>query len=87
MPGLVKTHPLSFPIRLPDALQGEALRLLDASRGDTSELLVDLWPDLDRFADERTGPAWKQVEQYAARRESPRQKAESAACWSRRGAS
>ena len=62
------THPLAFPIRLPDALQAEALRLLDASRGATNELLVALWPELDRFATERTGPAWKQVEQYAARR-------------------
>ena len=32
------------------------------------ELLVELWPALDRFAAERTGPAWKQVEQYATRR-------------------
>src|SRR5215831_15242690 len=62
------TQPLAFPIRLPDALQEEALRLLDASRTATNELLVELWPQLDRFAAERTGPAWKQVEQYAAKR-------------------
>jgi hypothetical protein len=65
---MAKTHPLAFPIRLPDALQAEALRLLDASRQATSALLVELWPELDRFAGERTGPAWKQVEQYAVKR-------------------
>src|SRR5215831_8920023 len=65
---MAKTQPLAFPIRLPDALQAEALRLLEASRQATSALLVDLWPQLDRFAGERTGPAWKQVEQYAVRR-------------------
>ena len=65
---MAKTHPLAFPIRLPDAMQGEALRLLGASQVATSELLTDLWPQLDRFAAERTGPAWKQVEQSATRR-------------------
>src|SRR5262252_4954839 len=65
---VARTQPLAFPIRLPDALQEEALRLLDASCTATSELLVELWPQLDRFAAERTGPAWKQVEQYATRR-------------------
>ena len=62
------TQPLAFPIRLPDALQAEALRQLDASRQATSELLLELWPQLDHFAAERTGPAWKQVERYATRR-------------------
>ena len=65
---MARTQPLAFPIRLPDALQPEALRLLDASRQATSELVVELWPQLDRFAGERTGPAWKQVEQYAIKR-------------------
>src|SRR5215831_595799 len=64
---MAKSQPLAFPIRLPDGLQAEALRLLDASSQATSALLVELWPELDRFAAERTGPAWKQVEQYAAR--------------------
>src|SRR5215510_3133589 len=66
--GAVHTQPVSFPIRLPDALQAEALRLLDASCSAINALLVGLWPELDRFAAERTGPAWKQVEQYAVRR-------------------
>src|SRR5215813_1309333 len=66
--GLVHTQPLAFPIRLPDAQQEEALRLLDASREAINQLLVELWPALDRFAAERTGPAWKQVERYATRR-------------------
>jgi hypothetical protein len=63
-----KTQPLSFPIRLPEALQAEALRLLDASCQAINQLLDELWPQLDRFAAERTGPAWKQVEQYVVRR-------------------
>ena len=62
------TQPLSFPIRLPDALQAEALRLLDASCTAINALLLELWPQLDRFSAERTGPAWKQVERYATRR-------------------
>src|SRR5215469_14590291 len=66
--GAVHTQPLSFPIRLPDALQAEALRLLDASRTAINEMLVELWPQLDRFAAERTGPAWKQVERHVTRR-------------------
>src|SRR5215469_16097362 len=66
--GPVHTQPVSFPIRLPDALQAEALRLLDASCAAINALLVGLWPELDRFAAERTGPAWKQVERYAVRR-------------------
>src|SRR5215472_174338 len=63
-------QPLAFPIRLPDALQAKALRLLDASRAAINQLLLELWPQLDRFATERTGPAWKQVERYAVRRSS-----------------
>src|ERR1051326_8287735 len=64
----VQTQPLSFPIRLPDTLQAETLRLLDESRSAINQLLLELWPQLDRFAAERTGPAWKQVEQYVTKR-------------------
>lgn len=61
---MAKTQTLSFPIRLPDALQAEALRLLDASRSAINQIIVDLWPQLDLFASERTGPAWKEVERH-----------------------
>jgi putative transposase len=59
---VAKTQTLSFPIRLPDALQAEALRLLDASREAINQIIIELWPQLDLFASDRTGPAWKQVE-------------------------
>ncbi|HTK08187.1 MAG TPA: zinc ribbon domain-containing protein [Ktedonobacteraceae bacterium] len=59
---MAKTQTLSFPIRLPDAMQAEALRLLDASRLAINTILIDLWPHLDHFAADRRGPAWKQVE-------------------------
>src|SRR5215469_8150489 len=45
--GSVNTQPVSFPIRLPDAVQAEALRLVDASRSAINQLLVELWPSLD----------------------------------------
>jgi putative transposase len=61
---VAKTQTLSFPIRLPDAMQAEALRLLDASRPAINEIVQELWPGLDLFATERTGPAWKQVERH-----------------------
>lgn len=55
------SQPLSYDIRLPDEAQADALRLLDASRAVVNALLVDLWPRLDEFGGERSGPAWKQV--------------------------
>jgi hypothetical protein len=61
---MAKTQPLSFPIRLPDAMQAEALRLLDASRLAINAILAELWPHLDQFATDRSGPAWKQVEKH-----------------------
>ena len=36
----MQTQPLSFPIRLPDTLQAEALRLLDESRSAINQLLL-----------------------------------------------
>ena len=59
---MVKTQMLSFPIRLPDRMQAEALRLLDASRVAINALIEELWPSLDQFAGAREGIAWKQVE-------------------------
>jgi putative transposase len=61
---MAKTQTLSFPIRLPDAMQAEALRLLDASRSAINAILSELWPRLDHFATDRSGPAWKQVEKH-----------------------
>jgi putative transposase len=56
------THqPLSYDIRLPDEAQADALQLLDATRRVVNEALVQLWPSLDDFMVQHTGPAWKQV--------------------------
>src|SRR5215469_10675583 len=65
---MAKTQLLSFPIRLPDSMQAEALRLLDASTPAINQILEDLWPKLDEFIGERTGLAWKQVEPYVLAR-------------------
>jgi putative transposase len=65
---MAKTQTLSFPIRLPDAMQAPALRLLDASRKAINEILVELWDKLDAFATDRSGPAWKQVERHLVKR-------------------
>jgi putative transposase len=65
---VAKTQTLSFPIRLPDAMQAEALRLLDATSLAINNIITDLWPQLDLFAAERVGPAWKQVEKYLLQR-------------------
>src|SRR5260221_10769085 len=65
---MAKTQTLSFPISLPDAMQAEALRLLDASTIAINQIITDLWPQLDLFVADRTGPAWKQVEKHLLRR-------------------
>ncbi len=65
---MAKTQTLSFPIRLPDAMQAEALRLLDASAIAINEIITALWPQLDLFVADRSGPAWKQVERHLLRR-------------------
>jgi putative transposase len=65
---MAKTQTLSFPIRLPDEMQAEALRLLDASREAINAMLVELWESLDAFATDRSGPAWKQVERHLGTR-------------------
>ena len=60
-----RTHqPLTYDVRLPDEAQVDALRLLDATRQVVNEALGILWPCLDEFGSERTGPAWKQVGKY-----------------------
>jgi putative transposase len=55
-------QPLSYDLRLPDEAQADALRLLDASRVVINQALTTLWPRLDAFTAERSGPAWKQVD-------------------------
>ncbi len=65
---MAKTQTLAFPVRLPDAMQAGALRLLYASRDAINAIVTLLWPDLDAFAGERTGPAWKQVEAVLVQR-------------------
>src|SRR5579872_2025747 len=60
-----RTHqPLTYDVRLPDEAQVDALRLLDASREVVNQALTILWPHLDEFGSERSGPAWKQVGKY-----------------------
>ena len=54
-------QPLSYDMKLPDEAQANALRLLDASSAVVNALLDCLWPRLDVFRGERSGPAWKQV--------------------------
>src|SRR2546422_8080311 len=61
---MAKTQILSFPMRLPDAMQAEALRLLDASRSAINQIIIELFPQLDLFVGDRAGPAWKQVESH-----------------------
>jgi hypothetical protein len=50
---MAKTQTLAFPIRLPDCMQAEALRLLDASRPAINQLIEDLWPKLAAFCAHR----------------------------------
>jgi putative transposase len=61
-------QPLSYAIRLPDDLQADALRLLDATREAINAALVQLWPHLDVFMQAHPGPAWKQAEPYLLQR-------------------
>src|ERR1700745_3802806 len=52
---------LSYELRLPDAVQAAALRLLDASRGVINATVVTLWDRLDEFGGRETKYAYKQV--------------------------
>src|SRR5258708_24214631 len=54
-------QPLSYEVSLQDEVRGDAPRLHNASRAVVNALLVCLWPRLDEFRGERSGPAWKQV--------------------------
>jgi len=61
MPTGRNLQPLSYDLRLPDEAQADALRLLDASKRIVNAALIALWPRLDEFMSDQTGPAWKQV--------------------------
>jgi putative transposase len=54
-------QPLSYPLRLPDAVQGAALRLLDTSRAVINATVATLWERLDDFGERETRYAYKQV--------------------------
>jgi putative transposase len=57
-----RTHqPLTYDLRLPDEAQADALRLMDATREVVNTALTLLWPYLDDFHKDSSGPAWKQV--------------------------
>jgi putative transposase len=54
-------QPLSYELRLPDAVQAAALRLLDASREVINATVAALWERLDEFGERETKYAYKQV--------------------------
>ncbi len=54
---------LSYPLRLPDSLQADALRLLDVSREMINLTVTALWDRLDEFATRTNAYAYKQVEE------------------------
>lgn len=56
----MKTVKLTHTFRLPDELQVDALRLLEASRNSVNTIVERLWDRLDEFADSQY-QAWKQV--------------------------
>jgi hypothetical protein len=57
---------LSYPLRLPDELQADALRLLDVSREVINRTVTALWDRLDAFATHTNSHAYKQVEELLA---------------------
>ncbi len=54
---------LSYPLRLPDEVQADALRLLDVSREVINAVIVSLWDRLDEFGTRTNTYAYKQVEE------------------------
>ena len=57
---------LSYPLRLPDSSQEDALRLLDISREVINLTVTALWDRLDEFANRSNSYAYKQVEEMTA---------------------
>ena len=60
------TQALSYPLRLPDEVQADALRLLDISREAVNLAVTALWDRLDEFATRTNAYAYKQVEEMMA---------------------
>ncbi len=56
------TQSLSYPLRIPEGAQENALRLLDVSRSVINTVITNLWPRLDEFTTRTTSYAYKQVE-------------------------
>lgn len=56
------TQSLSYPLRLPDEAQEDALRLLDVSRTVMNQLITTLWPHLDAFGERTNTYAYKHIE-------------------------
>src|SRR5215471_1932624 len=54
-------QPLSYQLRLPDASQADALRLLEVSRRVINATVTALWDRLDEFGKRETKYAYKQV--------------------------
>ncbi len=54
---------LSYPLRLPDEIQVDALRLLDTGRSVINLTVTGLWNRLDEFATRTNSYAYKQVEE------------------------
>jgi putative transposase len=57
---------LSYPLRLPDEAQADALRLLDASREVVNTVITRLWDRLGEFGTRTTTYAYKQVEEMTS---------------------
>src|SRR5258708_23410244 len=60
------TQTLSYPLRLPDEAQADALRLLDSSREVINTVITRLWDQLDEFGTRTTTYAYKQVEEITS---------------------
>jgi putative transposase len=55
------TQTLSYPVRLPDIAQANALRPLDVSRQVINAIVVALWPFLDELGERELNYAYKHV--------------------------
>ncbi len=53
---------LSYPLRLPDEAQADALRLLDVSRTVINTTIAILWDRLDEFGERPTTYAYKSAD-------------------------